>query len=184
MLWRRGHSVSRDSQAKPIGAQHTPITWHTLARHGVILRGPAISEIEIWTDAAALAAWQNTNLDNYWGRELSRASRLLTKPGVALLTDYGTAWIVTGVARLHYTIATGGITSKEGAGRYALQSFPDRWHHLINEALRIRRNDSHRSLYRSPLPRRHDILAFGHFVIADAHRIFDDRPGSETSRIE
>ncbi|WP_433662851.1 aminoglycoside adenylyltransferase domain-containing protein [Nocardia sp. CA-128927] len=172
-----GRPTSHEGKlVNPDGGQHNPVTWHTLAHHGVTLRGPAAADLDIWTDPTALAAWQNTNLDEYWARGLTDAARLFSKFGLVLLTDYGTVWTVTGVARLHYTIATGDITSKDGAGRHALQSFPDRWHRIINEALRLRRNDSRRSLYRNPLTRRRDILAFGHMVIADAHRIFETQP--------
>ncbi|MBH0774694.1 aminoglycoside adenylyltransferase domain-containing protein [Nocardia bovistercoris] len=162
-------------QAKSGAGPQTPVTWHTLAHHGVALRGPAIGDLDIWTDPAALAAWQNTNLENYWASGLSRAARLISKPGLGLLTDYGTVWTVTGIARLHYTLATGDITSKDGAGRHALHTFPDRWHRIINEALRLRRGDSRQTLYRNPLARRRDILAFGHMAIADAHNIYDNR---------
>ncbi|MFI6998988.1 aminoglycoside adenylyltransferase domain-containing protein [Nocardia sp. NPDC050175] len=162
--------------AKLGGGQHNPVTWHTLAEHGVTLRGPAAADVDIWTDPDALAAWQNTNLDEYWAAGLTRAAQLLSKDGLFLLTDYATAWTVTGIARLHYTIATGDITSKEGASRHALQSFPRHWHRIVDEALRLRRNDSRRSLYRNRLARRRDILAFGHMAIADAHHIFQSRP--------
>lgn len=160
-------------QTKSIAGQQTPVIWHTLAEHGVALRGPSIYDLNVWTDPAALAAWQNRNLDDYWANGLSRAARLTSKPGLGLLTDFGTVWTVTGIARLHYTLATGRITSKDGAGRHALAAFPNRWHLIINEALRLRRNDSRTSLYRNPLARRRDILAFGHMAIADAHSIFD-----------
>ncbi|WP_203872305.1 aminoglycoside adenylyltransferase domain-containing protein, partial [Planomonospora parontospora] len=93
-----------------------------------------------------------------------------------------------------FTLATGDITSKDGAGRYALETFPERWHRVADEALRIRRADrarpvlsgvaadlteflplraerDRRSLYRTPQARRRDVLAFADLVITDAHRI-------------
>ncbi|ASF07545.1 hypothetical protein NBRGN_044_00450 [Nocardia brasiliensis NBRC 14402] len=172
-----GRPISLQGKFQPRGAHQTPVTWHTLAGHGVTLRGPDITELDIWTDAAALAAWQNTNLDDYWARGLAAGARLASKHGLGLLTDYGTVWTVTGIARLHYTIVTGDITSKDGAGRHARQYFPDRWHRLIDEALRLRRNDSRTSIYRSPFARRRDILDFGHTMIADAHDVYRRRWG-------
>ena len=41
---------------------------------------------------------------------------------------------------------------------------------MINESLRIRRAEG-RPLYRNPLARRRDTLAFATMVIADAHRL-------------
>jgi hypothetical protein len=173
---------------------HSPVTWHTVARHGVPYRGPAPSEIDIRTDPAHLAAWTEGNLDAYWGRLLDGVSRVRSPWGLAALTPYGVVWIVTGVSRLHYTLATGDITSKGGAGRHALATFPGRWHRIVREALRIRRADQarsgvsgavgavlrenlvrqgeNRSLYPTPLSRRRDVLAFGRMVIADAHRLY------------
>lgn len=168
--------ISDIGRLKSYDSQHNPVTWHTLAVHGVTLRGPAAADLDIWTDPDALAAWQNTNLDEYWATGLTRGAKLLSKDGLFLLTDYATTWTVTGIARLHYTIATGAITSKDGAGRHALESFPKPWHRIIDEALRVRRNNSRRSLYRNRRARRDDILAFGHMAIADAHRIFHNRP--------
>ena len=152
------------------------IAWHTLARHGIRCRGPAVRDITVWTDAAALAAWTNTNLDTYWQRRvLDPGARLLTPGGLAGLSNWACEWCVTGVSRLHYTLATGEITSKEGAGIYALATFPDCWRRVIEEALRIRRGAGGRSLYRSPLSRRRDVRAFTEMVIADAHRLYRER---------
>ena len=111
------------------------------------------------------------------------------------LTSWGAAWIVLGVSRLHYTLATAKICSKEAAGLYAREAFSERWHRVVDESLRIRRADRARpdaasacselaadlrirpagdlSLYRTPLDRRRDAIAFGEMVITDAHERFD-----------
>ena len=170
-----------------------PVTWHTVAHHGMACRGAVPSDLTIWTDHEKLTQWTLNNLDSYWRRLLTRASRVLHRQSLIALTSYGTVWIVLGVSRLHFTLATGEICSKEGAGRYALQTFPERWHAVVNESLRIRQADRARpdlasalaemmaelgtrraddgaSLYRSPLARRRDALAFGNMVVEDALR--------------
>jgi Domain of unknown function (DUF4111) len=76
-------------------------------------------------------------------------------------------WCVPGVTRLHYTIATGDITSKSGACRYALATFPDTWHMVIAEALALRRGEQ--PVPRSRLSRHRDVLGFMAFVIDDAN---------------
>lgn len=170
-----GRPVVLEGRFEPAGGDQSPVTWHTLAQSGVTLRGPDIAAIDVWTDAATLAAWQNTNLDDYWARGLTAATRLLSKNGLGLLTDYGTVWTVTGIARLHYSIITDEITSKDGAAVHAREHFPHRWHKLIDEALRLRRNSSQRSSYRTRFARRRDILEFGRTVIADAHAAYARR---------
>jgi predicted nucleotidyltransferase len=171
-----------------------PVTWHTLARHGLTCRGPKPEELKIWNDPGALAAWTDRNLDLYWRRLVTRASRPFTPWGLICLGGYGTVWIVTGVARLHYTLATGEITSKSGAVRYAREAFSERWHRVVDEALRLREEDSalpsagsviaglgdhfgtpRRSLYGSPFERRRDVLGFADQAISAAHALYRAR---------
>ena len=83
-----------------------------------------------------------------------RSARLLSKPGLACLGSWGPARGVLGVSQQHYTLATGEITSKHGAGRYALDAFPPRWQRLVAACLRLRRGGDGRSLYHTPLARR------------------------------
>jgi hypothetical protein len=188
--------VRPQAHAGKIDAQGgvNPITWHTLAHYGVTCRGPKPAELDVWTDPAALAAWTDANLDRYWRRLVTRASHLISPWGLATLGGYGAVWIVTGISRLHYTLATGDITSKTGAGRHALEAFPERWHRVINEALRLREDDTaqpsfgslvsglgehfgtpRRSLYASPFERRSDVLAFADQAIVAAHELYAAR---------
>ncbi|MEV0384111.1 aminoglycoside adenylyltransferase domain-containing protein [Nonomuraea sp. NPDC050643] len=171
-----------------------PVTWHTLARHGLTCRGPKPGELEIWNDPGALAAWTDTNLDRYWRRLVGRASHLASPWGLTCLGGYGAVWVVTGVSRLHYTLATGDITSKTGAARHALEVFPEHWHRVVNEALRLREDDTalptlasavsglsdhfgtpRRSLYGSPFERRRDVLNFADQAITAAHKLYRSR---------
>jgi hypothetical protein len=145
-----------------------PVTWHTLAQHGITVRGPQRQTLDIWTNRDVLAAWTRGNLDRYWRPWHRRSSHLLSKPGLVCLGSWGPSWGVLGVSRLHYTLATGEITSKEGAGLYALDTFPARWHRIIDECLRIRRGAHGRPLYGNPLTRRHEALAFMAMAIDDA----------------
>lgn len=178
-----------DLAADPAHCGHDPVTWHTLARHGVACRGPDRADLNVWTNAEVLAAWTLGNLDSYWRPLLDRAARFGNEWwSLAALTTYGAVWIVLGVTRLHYTLATGEIGSKENAGRYSLRTFPEEWHRVIQESLRLRQSDraspditgalrgmlDRESLYRSPFTRRRDVLAFGEMVIRDAKARFAD----------
>lgn len=92
----------------------------------------------------------------------------------SLLPDF-TEWGVLGVTRLHATITTGTILSKHGAGAYALETFPEQWHRVVHEAMRIREGDREVSpLYRSRFTRRSDCRAFISMVIDDARRMADE----------
>jgi hypothetical protein len=180
------------------GSRGDPVTWQTVARRGIPCRGPRPEALEIWTDAAFLANWTLNNLDGYWRKLLVRAVSFPDPWSLTALTTYGAVWIVPGISRLHYTLASGELCSKEAAVRYAIRTFPEQWHRVLNESLRIRQADRARhdlasavteiaadlricapghggSLYRTPFARRRDVLAFGDMIIADAWRRYGKR---------
>jgi hypothetical protein len=115
----------------------TPVDWFTLARHGVAIRGPQAATLGIATDRDELSSWCRTNLDRYWRPWVER-SQAPTPTAMAMLSDWGVAWGVLGVSRVHYTLATGEITSKSRAGWHGMKSFPSRWRDILGEALRCR----------------------------------------------
>jgi hypothetical protein len=145
-----------------------PVTWVTLGRHGITVRGQPPAELGVWDDPAVLDRWTRQNLVDYWRPWQARHARLLSGPGLAALRPWAFAWGVLGVSRLHYTVTAGRITSKYGAGLYALRRFPARWHPPILEALSIRRGNGWGSVYRTTFRRRADLLRFVTMVIDDA----------------
>jgi len=165
---------THEGRLHPAGrSERHPVTWRTLTQSGVCCRGPAVAEIDIWSYSAALAAWIDNNLDAYWQRMLEPGSWLTRRGGVAGLTAYACEWCVLGVSRLHYTLATGKITSKDGAGVHAQTAFAAQWQPVIAESLRIRRADKRRSFYWSPFARRRDVLGFLEMAIAESHRLYE-----------
>ncbi|MGH3157974.1 MAG: DNA polymerase subunit beta [Streptosporangiaceae bacterium] len=120
-----------------------PVTWHELARHGITVRGPALTGAGVWTDDRALWEYSRGNLTSYWvkvGEVLVAMPREASSPEMAV-------WCVLGVSRLHHLLATGTLTSKSGAGWYALEAFEPRWHPIIREALRAREQPGAVSAY-------------------------------------
>ena len=111
-----------------------PVTWHELARHGVTVRGPQLDQVGLWTDQQALRAYTHANLTEYWAGEVSslrQFSAEAARPDIV-------AWCVLGVPRLHHLLATDRLTSKDGAGRHAVDAFGERWRPLVAEALAYR----------------------------------------------
>jgi hypothetical protein len=125
--------------------------------------------------------WSRQNLNSYWRHQLAMRTKI-THRAVALLSrrvlEQVIAWCVPGVARLHYTLATGGITSKSGACRHALDAFPPRWHPIIRDALTLREGRS--SARRSGTSRYGDVLEFMEFVIEDANTGMDWQARGQT----
>jgi predicted nucleotidyltransferase len=157
------------------GFDVNPVTWHTLARHGIAVRGPKPEQLRIRTDSAELRIWTVGNLNDYWRRWVERVRR----PGLNRATVLGRRFIaggVLGAPRLHYTIATGEVATKETAGRYALKTFDSRWHALIEDALAYWRGAPSLRPYRGHAAgRRHDAAEFVALVI-DAGNALAARP--------
>ena len=169
---------SHEGRFQACARRGDPVTWHTVAYHGIACRGPRPEDLTIWAEPEGLAIRTLDNLESYWRPLLDAAARFPRRWSLISITPWGAVWIVLGISRLHYTLATGEICSKEAAGRYALQTFPERWHGVIKEALRIRQADRARADFVSALAdigaaslsRRRDAVAFGYMVIADAQR--------------
>jgi hypothetical protein len=133
-----------DGSFRPAGRfDVNPVSWHELARRAVVIRGPAVTEADVWTDDDALLAYSHANLTSYWA---GFAGRLLAHADAAV-TPWAVAWCVLGVSRLHHLLAIGALTSKSGAGRYAMTAFGPRWQPIVREALRVRERPADDSEY-------------------------------------
>jgi Domain of unknown function (DUF4111) len=130
-----GHVAGRFATAIGPGGGFdvNPVTWHMLARHGIAVRGAEPDRLEIRTDPAELRVWTRENLDGYWRAWVTRARR--RPSSLRALSRWFAASGVLGVSRLHYTLLTGEIASKEAAGEHALAAFAPEWRPLIEDAL-------------------------------------------------
>ncbi len=146
-----------------------PVLFCELASRGITLRGPASSDVDVWADQDALRAFTVDNLSRYW-RPWWEKNRHTSALSLAIgMSPWFPVWAVLGVSRLHYVLATGEMTSKCGAGRYAAREFNSRWQRIIAESLSLRTGGAEgRRSYRNPLARRRDTLAFLDATIDDA----------------
>lgn len=130
------------------GSARNLVTWQTLRQGGITWRGVPARELDLHHDPARLRDWTRGNLESYWWPWLAKSRILPSVFGAWSLRPDFVEWGVLGVTRLHYTLTTGEITSKTGAGAYALEAFPERWHRIVREAVDIRTNrERTRSLY-------------------------------------
>lgn len=132
------------------------VTWWLLKHRGLILLGPP-PDYEV--DWGLLVTNMRHNLNTYWRSYIRDPRRMAW-----LLSDYGVQWTVLGTLRQVYTFAEHDITSKVGAGEYALAKLPARWHRIIREALRIRQHEPE-SIYRSRFTRSVDTFRFLQYII-------------------
>jgi len=112
----------------------SPVAWHELAWHGVTVAGQPHESLGIWTDQERLLDFTRDNLDSYWR---GNAAALAAQPKEAAREE-ACSWCVLGVARLDHLLVTGELTTKSGAGRWGLTYYPERFHRVLREALRIR----------------------------------------------
>lgn len=134
-----------------------PVTWATLAAHGVSLRGALPADL--WNDPRRLRAWTAANVESYWVRWLRSASNPLSLRGLLLLRDAEVQWGVLGISRLVHTLATGEIVSKSDAGDAVLPRFPLH-RRILAEGVRLRSGEVGPSLYHSRFTRRRAALHY------------------------
>lgn len=97
-----------------------PVMWQVLAERGITLRGPAPQRWDLDPEPEVLRSWLVTNLERYWAGQVARV-----RTGSRPMRPAATEWNVLGPLRLHATIATGQVLSKDEAGAYGQQLFGD-----------------------------------------------------------
>jgi Domain of unknown function (DUF4111)/Nucleotidyltransferase domain len=148
------------------GFDVNPVVWSVLATRGIPVRGPDPASLGLDPQPGALRDWNLTNLQDYWA---PWAVGVLARPRARRLgARWLVSWGVLGAPRLHCTIATGEVVSKEAAGEYALATFDDRWRPVIEEGLAYRTGGPSPGHFASLTARAHEAGRFVQEVVADA----------------
>jgi hypothetical protein len=114
-----------------------PVTWYTLATHGVTVRGPAAEKLSIWHEVEERVRFVIDNLSTYWHQLAESVVEACEQPESSFdLASF--EWCALGALRLHYTAFTGDVTSKRGAGEYGIVVTPDYLHDTLLAALTAR----------------------------------------------
>ncbi|MEU0156891.1 nucleotidyltransferase domain-containing protein [Micromonospora fulviviridis] len=122
----------------------TPVLWLTLRRHGIPVRGPAVTELGVRVDPEQLRRYNLNNLREYWQSRVATFPAELAGMAAATAMDGGiVSWFVLGPARLHCTLAHGDIIFKAAAGDYLARLFPE-YAHLARRAVRWRAGEAER----------------------------------------
>lgn len=144
-----------------------------LKKYGITLKGHPAEEVNYSVDFDTLLTDQISNVNSYWQNWLDSCKRF---PSINYLGSFvsirSIEWGVLGVTRLFYTIREKDMTSKVGAGEYALGTVPENGHKIIQEAIRWRKGEK-KSLYRSGRKRRADALAYMEYVIGECNALAD-----------
>lgn len=146
-----------------------------LKKHGITLKGQEIESLKYTIDFDVLIRKMRDNLNTYWLKWTNDYRRFPSIEYIVLLVSPKTIeWGVLGVSRLYYTFKEKSVTSKVGAGEYALQTVPQKWHKIINESMRLRK-DKKKSYYNSIFERRKDALGYIDYIIQESNGLFDKK---------
>lgn len=153
------------------GFDVNPVVWVELAEHGIAVRGPEPSTLGLDPEPHRLARWNRDNLEAYWRPWAEQMVGPGRGPHARNPRRWVTAWGVLGPPRLHHTIATGRVISKEAAGEYALEVFGAEWHPIIGEALAYWRGEPADPEFADAARRRRCTGAFALHVCEAAARL-------------
>lgn len=129
------HPIHHDNVLQSAGNFDTnPVTWWLLKNKGIALLGTEPQQLSFTVNWNMVLNYMRGNINIYWASYTHNPLRMISS-----LSDQGVVWIVLGVLRQYYSFQEHDITSKIGAGEYALKHLPDEWHNLIQDALDIRR---------------------------------------------
>lgn len=146
------------------------IDAYQIKKYGIVIKGDP-EKYAISVDWDLLLANMLENLNTYWVNWKKRCERIGSPEYLGMLSSLEMIeWGVLGVSRLYYTFLEWDITSKVGAGEYAIKKLPEKWHNIVNEAMRARKNIQ-KSYYHSIFARRRDALDYMEFVIQECNKL-------------
>jgi len=146
-----------------------------LKKYGLTVKGQEIDNFDFTVNWDILIQNMRENLNTYWFNWNDDCKKFLSEKYIGLFVDLGMIeWGVLGVSRLYYTFKERDMTSKMGAGEYALQTVPQRWNKVINEAMRLRKGNQ-KTYYKSIFLRRKDVLAYIDFIIQESNNLFNGK---------
>ncbi|MEV0457084.1 nucleotidyltransferase domain-containing protein [Catellatospora methionotrophica] len=127
--------LAGDFSPAKAGGQLNPVTWLELARHGLPILG---ERPEVALDSDVLRRWLLDNLSGYWANfAVNAMPQFAALPPDMAIPAEPVLWAVTGPGRLHYTLATGEVTTKTGGAQHTAEILPQ-WADLCERAIRSR----------------------------------------------
>lgn len=151
------------------------IDAYQLKKYGVPMKGQGMELLDYTVDWNILIHNMRDNINTYWVNWMNSCKKLSSIRFIgSFLSLKLIEWGVLGVTRLYYTFRENDMTSKMGAGEYALKLVPEKWHRIINESMRLRKGIKG-SYYKSIVERRRDALAYMEHIIQESNRFLEER---------
>lgn len=140
------------------------VTWYTLKKHGIVLCGRPVDQLNLRATEDELLAYVYNNVNTYWTAWAASAARIFSIKGILSFTDWAVEWCVCGLSRMYYTLQEKDITSKSGAVEYMLHKSPYEYQKILKEAHAIRLGNEQK-LYSSRVDRRKDMIKYMNYMI-------------------
>ncbi len=103
-----------------------PVVWYVLATSGVAVRGPDVSELEVYVDRHHRMSWARGNVESYWRGVLDELRGAVARLGPdGRLPGSVAEWCLLGACRMLVTATTGDVESKRGAGLWVAAELPE-----------------------------------------------------------
>jgi hypothetical protein len=144
------------------------VAWWLVKHNGWALLGPEPRDLQLTTSWTDVLADMDYNLNTYWTRQYQ--ALLLRKDQDTRVDDYAVLFAVSTLCRILSTIEDRTIPTKPQALAEWRDRLPERFHRVLDEALRISRRSGEPSLYASPVELRADALAFMQYAIERGNR--------------
>ena len=115
-LWSQEGALHHDAECFELN----PVTWWTLATHGIACRGDPAGALGVYADRDDVRRFVAENVDTYW-RAIAAQIRdaLADDPGRTEYEAGPFTWAVLGAARMLFSGESGEVRSKSAAGRWA-----------------------------------------------------------------
>ncbi len=146
------------------------VTWVTLKKHGVNIRGLPVKDLLFETSENELLIYVINNINSYWKQWLTDSKKLFSYKGLYSLTGSAVEWVVLGISRMYYTLLTNDITSKDSVVDYIIKKAPREYHRIILEAAFIRTKKGKKQ-YFSAFIRRKDMIAYLEKMIIECNEL-------------
>ena len=123
------------------GTELEPAPWLELGRYGIPVRGPLPTALGR-PDPDSLRSWLLGNLAGYWADLVDQVEGAVRdRPPDAPTFGETVSWVVLGPPRLHFTLATGEVTTKSCAAAYIADRFTP-WADLAERCRRRRHGEA------------------------------------------
>jgi len=122
--------------------QMAPVTLFELKTTAITVMGIPAQELPVDVTITDVNKFLYENINTYWKNWVDKHSSFSIYRLLLILFPRLSEWVILGVARQLYTLRTGKITSKTGAGYYCMEQLPDKYHSIIQRAIKIRNDNS------------------------------------------